>query len=305
MCVLQSSFLKFSARKELKGEYLRAFLGALVYYIPSYLASRISDLAVKVGTEWYILSLLFAILISVFVTEIFNVGFIRSLIRMKRMQDVGHGEKRYDAGLVLSGYTENFGNTIKIMLRRIWYLLGWGMLMLLPLFIVIGVIAFMSNTPGISGLIDVIMQYYISPTEEMAMHIGEYIAENCKYVIYMLSGAYILMLGLMIPYIRKHYEYIMIPMIVADEPDIEVKDAFAKTREIMHGFRWKYFCVEFSFIGWTMLATLLSGCTTSLLVLYAIQAAILPYINMTFIEFYKERQLMLMHDEEGEDKNEN
>lgn len=303
--MLHTSFLKLSAREELKGEYLRAFLGAIVYYIPLYLMSRISLLATELGTSWYVLAMAASLLVSIFVTEIFNVGFMRSLIRMKAPKEAIDNEKRYDTGLVLSGYNENFGNTLKITFTRQVYLLGWSLLMLLPLIVVIGILAFMSNTPEIAGLKDAVMQYYTSPTEEMALYLGEYILENCQYVMYMLSGAYVLMLVLMIPYIRKQYEYIMIPIILADNPGISSKKAFALTREIMHGYRWGYFCVEISFVLWQVLASALFLNTQSYFVLYIAMAAILPYMNMTFIEFYKERRLMMKPDEEGEDKNEN
>lgn len=303
--MLQTSFLKFSAREMLRGEYIRAFLGALVYYIPMYLMSRTSLLAMEIGIGWYMLSRVLSLFVSIFVTEIFNVGFMRSLIRMKAPREAEDNEKRYDAGLVLSGYSENFGNTLKITFIRKIYLIGWALLAYLPMFVVIGVLAFMSNTPEISGLIDIFAQYQLSPTEEMALYLGGYILENCQYVIFMLLGAYILTFVLVIPLIRKQYEYMMIPIILADNPDITKKEAFDLTHEIMHGYRWRYFCVEISFVLWRMLAVVLFMNTYSYLILYIAMAMFLPYMNMTFIEFYKERRLIMKPDEEGEDKNEN
>ncbi len=305
MIMLQPAFLKFSAREELKGEYLRAFFGAFVALIPSYLLSRISDLAIKVGYFWWALAIVLTLVTSIFVTEIFDVGFMRSLLRMKSPKEADYDEKRYDASLVMSGYSENFGNTLKVTFLRQLYLFGWTMLAYLPLLVVIGLIAFMSNTPEISGLINAAMQYYMSPTEEMALYLGGYVMENCQYVVYMLLGAYILMFVLAIFLIRKQYEYIMIPIILADNPDISSKDAFALTREIMHGYRMKYFCVELSFMGWMLLVAILSGFTMSLLIVYALMATIEPYRHRTFIEFYKERRLMMKPDEEGENNNEN
>lgn len=303
--ILLTSFLKFSAREKLKGEYLRTFFGAVICLIPSYLMSKINLLTTEMSTGWYMLAMALSVLVSIFAIEIFNVGFIRSLLRMKEPKGAIDSEKRYDAGQVLSGYSENFENTLKITFRRQLYLLGWSLLAFLPLMVAIGVLVFMSNTPEIVGLKDAVMQYYISPTEEMALHLVEYIFTNCQYVLYLLLGAYVLMFVLMIPYIRKQYEYMMIPIIVAENPNITAKNAFAQTREIMHGYRWKYFCVEISFILWQVLAVALFMSTLSYLVLYMAMAVFLPYMNMTFIEFYKERKLMLTPVEEGEDNNEN
>lgn len=303
--ILLTSFLKFSAREKLKGEYLRTFFGAVICLIPSYLMSKINLLATEMGTGWYMLSMAISVIVSIFVIEIFNVGFIRSLIRMKSTTEVNSEESRYDAGLVLSGYSEHFGNTLKITFLRQLYIVGWSLLAYLPIFVAVGVLAFMSDTPEIAGLIDAVSRYQISPTEEAALYIGEYVLQNCPYVVFILMGAYVLLFVFAIPLIRKQYEYMMIPIILAEKADISRKEAFALTREIMHGYRWRYFCVEISFILWQMLAVLLFMSTLSYLVLYLAMAAFLPYMNMTFIEFYKERKLMLTPVEEGEDNNEN
>lgn len=301
--MLQTSFLKFSAREELRGEYLRAFFGAFVAMIPLYLISKIGDLAITIGHAWWMLAIALAWPVGIFVTDIFGVGFFRSLLMMKTSKEAEYDEKRYDINLVMSGFTQNYGNTLKITFLRKLYLLGWTLLAYLPIIVFIGIMAFLSDTPEISGFNNILSQYLISPSEETVLHLGEYVLDNCRYVAYMLMGAYILMFVLAIPLVRKQYEYIMIPIILAENPDISRREAFALTREIMHGYRARYFCVEFSFIGWQMLVVILSGYTMSLLAVYALMAAIEPYRQRTYIEFYKERRLM-MKPEEGDNNNE-
>ena len=61
---------------------------------------------------------------------------------------------------------------------------------------------------------------------------------------------------LIVPGIIKSYEYRMIPYILADHPDMETKDVFAKSKELMMGQKWKAFVLYLSFIGWEILSLL-------------------------------------------------
>ncbi len=303
--MLQTSFLKFYAREELKGEYLRTFLGALAVIIPTYLMSNINTLALQIGIGWYGVSLLLAVLVGIFVTEILNVSFIKSLLRMKPTKESVGDEKRYEPETVLSRFSEGYGTVLKVTFVKDLYLFGWGLLVFIPILLLAGVLAYISNTPEIGELMNLIGQYQLSPTDEMALYIGSYISENCSYVIPLVTGAYILMIALSIPSIYKKYEYIMIPYIVADNTDITVKEAFKKTREIMHGYRKVYFYIELSFIALSLIPVLVMGCTQSVLLTYVATAAITPYMTTTYLQFYKERNIMLKPDVEGENKNEN
>ncbi len=62
-----------------------------------------------------------------------------------------------------------------------------------------------------------------------------------------------------IPGIIKSYEYRMIPYLLADNPDMDSKEAFAKSREMMSGQKWKAFVLDLSFIGWDLLSILTCG----------------------------------------------
>ncbi len=82
-----------------------------------------------------------------------------------------------------------------------------------------------------------------------------------------------------IPGIIKMYEYSIIPYILADDPEITCKDAFKKAKEMMKGNKWRLFKLEFSFIGWTILACLTLGIGTLFL---------MPYVSAAAAEFYVE-----------------
>ena len=65
--------------------------------------------------------------------------------------------------------------------------------------------------------------------------------------------------------------------ILADDPNISASDAIKKSKKMMNGYKWKYFCLGFRFIGWLILSALTFG--IGLLWL-------LPYIQITYAKFF-------------------
>lgn len=61
---------------------------------------------------------------------------------------------------------------------------------------------------------------------------------------------------LIIPGIVKGLEYTMIPFILAENPEVDTRDAFALTKDMMSGGRLQMFLLQLSFIGWYLLETL-------------------------------------------------
>ncbi len=64
---------------------------------------------------------------------------------------------------------------------------------------------------------------------------------------------------LIVPGIVKAYEYRMIPYILAEQPDISSKDAFAISKEMMTGQKMDAFILDLSFFGWWLGAALTCG----------------------------------------------
>ena len=62
-----------------------------------------------------------------------------------------------------------------------------------------------------------------------------------------------------IPGIVKSYEYRMIPYLLAEHPEMTWKDAFAESKEMMTGNKWKAFVLDLSFVGWQLLSILTLG----------------------------------------------
>lgn len=82
---------------------------------------------------------------------------------------------------------------------------------------------------------------------------------------------------LVIPGIIKSYEYLMVPYILAENPDINYKDALSMSKRMMQGEKWNAFVLGLSFILWELLGLLLC-CIGGVFVT--------PYINTTFAELY-------------------
>ena len=83
---------------------------------------------------------------------------------------------------------------------------------------------------------------------------------------------------LVVPGIIKAYEYLMVPYIIADDAEISRKDAFAKSKEMMKGNKWKTFVLQLSFIGWGILSVITCGLVG---IFYAN-----PYADATMAELY-------------------
>ena len=77
----------------------------------------------------------------------------------------------------------------------------------------------------------------------------------------------------------KAYEYRMIPYLLADNPSMSQEEAFALSREMMKGQKWKTFVLDLSFIGWDILSIFTGG----ILSMFYVQ----PYKMMTNAALYE------------------
>ena len=86
------------------------------------------------------------------------------------------------------------------------------------------------------------------------------------------------MLLFIIPGIVKSYEYMMIPYLLAEHPEMTRQEAFAESKQMMDGNKWDAFVLDLSFIGWTLLGV----CTFGILLVFYVE----PYIYLTRAELY-------------------
>ena len=108
------------------------------------------------------------------------------------------------------------------------------------------------------------------------------------------TGAYLLMilfillwsLLLIIPGIIAALPYSMTFYIIADDNSIGAMEAINKSKKMMDGYKWKYFCLGLRFIGWSLLCILTLGIGFLWL---------LPYMQVSVVKFYddiKENHIM-------------
>ena len=83
-----------------------------------------------------------------------------------------------------------------------------------------------------------------------------------------------------IPGIVKAYEYRMIPYILCDNPELSKEEAFAKSKAMMKGNKFKAFLLDLSFIGWDILSVFTFGLLSTFYVA--------PYKLSTRAALYKE-----------------
>lgn len=82
---------------------------------------------------------------------------------------------------------------------------------------------------------------------------------------------------LIVPGIKKYYEYYMVPYILSEYPGIDHEEALRRSSMIMEGEKWNTFLLELSFIGWYLLGVLTCG-----IGIYFV----LPYHEATMAELY-------------------
>jgi uncharacterized membrane protein len=98
-------------------------------------------------------------------------------------------------------------------------------------------------------------------------------------------GAYLLMLLftllwtllLIIPGIIAALSYSMTFYILADDNSIGAMEAIDKSKKMMDGYKWKYFCLGLRFIGWSLICILTLG--IGFLWLF-------PYMQVCMVKFY-------------------
>lgn len=97
----------------------------------------------------------------------------------------------------------------------------------------------------------------------------------------LLQSLYIILWTLLfiIPGIIAAYSYAMTGYILAEHPELTAKEAIARSKQMMEGNRWRLFCLELSFIGWSLLCVLTLGIGNLWL---------LPYKQAAVAAFYRE-----------------
>ena len=103
------------------------------------------------------------------------------------------------------------------------------------------------------------------------------------FILRLLTGLYVFLWSLLfvIPGIVAAYKYAMAPFIMAENPGMTANEAITASKEMMDGHKFELFCLELSFLGWSILTVFTLGIGSLWLN---------PYINMAFAVFYRNIQ---------------
>jgi uncharacterized membrane protein len=96
---------------------------------------------------------------------------------------------------------------------------------------------------------------------------------------YLLFAIFVILwaLLLIIPGIIAAISYSMTFYLITDNDNIGPLEAIKKSKQMMYGYKWKYFCLGLRFIGWALLCILTLGIGFLWLI---------PYMNVSFAKFY-------------------
>ncbi len=95
----------------------------------------------------------------------------------------------------------------------------------------------------------------------------------------MVVFVFLWMLLLFVPGIIAAISYSMTFYILADDPSIGAMEAIKKSKKMMYGHKWKFFCLGLRFIGWILLCCLTIGIGLFWLA---------PYMQVSAAKFYED-----------------
>ena len=98
--------------------------------------------------------------------------------------------------------------------------------------------------------------------------------EVLTVLIYLWIGIVLLSIPVCIAKLR----YALTPFLMAEFPDLRVMDAIHESKRLMKGNKWRWFCMELSFIGWLLLGAL------TVVGLFWVA----PYMQTAYAVFYME-----------------
>lgn len=238
--MMTSSELRTEARNNLSNKWGEAILVALIYFAVTIALNMISQFIPG------------ASLLLLIVNVPFGYGVIVSFLKLKRNDNFSYGDI----------FTEAFKNFVKI-----WAVVGNQLLkLIIPIILVVVSIVIMTI-----GIVIVAIASNSSSDSSVFLSILSILFMLVGLIAYIASLVYLLV---------KSYYYSLSYYLLYDNPNMSGKEIVNLSESIMKGQRWNFFCLQFSFIGWTILAVI--TCGIGLLFLQ-------PYIEFATIAFYEDR----------------
>ncbi len=86
---------------------------------------------------------------------------------------------------------------------------------------------------------------------------------------------------LVVPGIIAAYRYSMAPYLMAEYPEMGIREAVSRSKELMSGNKGRLFCLDLSFIGWWLLSALTFGILGLWIAPYTLTARAAFYLELT------------------------
>ena len=137
--------------------------------------------------------------------------------------------------------------------------------------------------PLMLGMATVFLAIARSESTEFSQLFDGFKRFGTAFMAYLLMGVFTLLwfLLLIVPGIIAALSYSMTFFILRDNPDMGAMEAIDLSKQVMQGNKWKYFCLQWRFFGWSLLCLFTLG--IGYLWLW-------PYVLASQAKFYEDLQ---------------
>jgi uncharacterized membrane protein len=117
-------------------------------------------------------------------------------------------------------------------------------------------------------------------------------------ILFMRLFIFLWSLLLFIPGLIAYYRYSMAPYLMAQHPEMGIREAVNESKRLMKGHKGRLFCLQLSFLGWVLLCFLPSYLVylwlppylqASALAFYIGYLWLVPYLQASCVAFYLDR----------------
>lgn len=256
--VLTASETRKQARESLKGKWGTVVLITLIFVAYAFIVGLLSSIPF----------LGFLISIAAIVIDIpILYGFMMTMMKLKRGENVGY----------FDFFKDGFAN-----FKRAWCVTGRLLLkMIAPLILIIVAVIIMV----VSIIASFATAFAVGISSSTSVLGGALVGASALTIV-----AYIVILAAYIWLFVKSLSYGLGMYLAIDNPNMKPLDCVNKSKELMDGNKGRLFCLYLSFIGWIVLAALLSLIPfVGWIATIAGTLVLTPYIGFASIVFYENR----------------
>lgn len=220
------------------------------------------------------------ILVKIFFTSPLKAAYCNFLAANSK-----NGEET-DKGVLWRNFTGNYLKLLKNTFIRDLFLMLWSLPIVIGVVMIIGggivliILIFGENFELFSELVPNMTEYW-SNISQYREYISNLIAPQMQgWLTAVVAIGYILMIAGIIIYLPKLYSYYVTDFIIGENPGMKWNEAIKQSKEMMKNYKFFAFKLDLSFIGWYLLAAVVSSAAGGF-------AFILSFIGRTVIEVYR------------------